>query len=86
MGKFDSVITAVEVKHTKLKELIKLYYNKKLALFTWGAPGIGKSETVRQAAQELAKELKLEYSENIKDLNDEKKFMVIDIRLSQCDP
>jgi len=86
MGKFDSVITAVEVKHTKLKELIKLYYKKKLALFTWGAPGIGKSETVRQAAQELAKELKLEYSENIKDLNDEKKFMVIDIRLSQCDP
>jgi hypothetical protein len=41
---------------------------------------------VKQAAKELAKELNLEYSEDIADINNEKKFLVVDIRLAQCDP
>lgn len=82
----DSVATAVEVSHSQLKNLIKLYYRAKKSLFVWGATGIGKSETVRQASKELAQELKLEYSDSIRDINDETKFCVIDVRLSQMDP
>ncbi|MEM2382931.1 MAG: hypothetical protein QW521_02015 [Desulfurococcaceae archaeon] len=85
-GKVDSVSTAVAVNHKQLKELIKLYYKTKKSLFIWGRIGIGKSQTVRQAARELAQEMGLEYTEDIRRLNDESAFLVIDIRLAQCDP
>ncbi len=86
MPKFDSVATAVVVDHAELENLIKRYYRKKLALFIWGPTGIGKSQTVKKVARDIAKELGLEYSESIKDINDPKKFVVIDLRLSQMDP
>ena len=82
----ESVATAIEIDHEQLKELVKIYYKAKKALFCWGATGIGKSQTIKQAAMELAKELGLEYSDDIKDINNPKKFIVIDIRLAQCDP
>jgi len=86
VGKAEAVAAAVEVTHNELKGLVKLYYKARRALFTWGATGCGKSQTVRQAAMEIAQELKLEYTEDIKHINDPKYFLVIDIRLSQCDP
>jgi len=86
VGKAEAVAAAVEVTHNELKALVKLYYKAKRALFVWGATGIGKSQTVKQAGMEIAKELNLEYTEDISHINDEKYFVVIDIRLAQCDP
>lgn len=86
VGKADSVATAVEVSHKELQALIKIYFKARKAFFCWGATGIGKSQTVRQAAREIAAELNKEYSEDIHDVNNEDKFLVIDIRLSQMDP
>jgi len=86
VGKAEAVATAVEVDHNELKNLVKLYFKAKRALFTWGGTGIGKSQTVKQAAQEIAKALGKEYTEDINDINDESKFIVIDLRLSQMDP
>lgn len=86
VGKAEAVAAAVEVDHEDLKMLIQKYFEAKKALFVWGATGIGKSQTVRQAAMELAAKLKLEYTDDIRDINNEKKFLVIDLRLSQMDP
>ena len=80
------VSTAVSVNHKELRELIKHYYKAKKSLFIWGTTGIGKSREIRETAKDIAKELGLEYSENIKDINNTKKFLVLDIRLSQMDP
>jgi len=76
----------MQVNHEELAWLIKRAFEKKLPLFIWGAPGIGKSQTVRKVAQEIAKEKKLKFSEDIRDINKEGVFMLIDIRLSQLDP
>ena len=76
----------MKVNHEQLAQLILKSYETKLPLFVWGAPGIGKSQTVREVAKSLAKGLKLEYSEDIADINKEDKFLVIDLRLSQLDP
>lgn len=76
----------MKITHNELKDLIKTAYNKKLPAFVWGATGIGKSYTIRDTAMELAKELGLEYSEDIQDINKDNKFMLIDIRISQLDP
>jgi hypothetical protein len=85
-GKMESVSVAVPVRHKQLKELVKQYYKNKKALFVWGPTGVGKSQVVRQAGKELAQELGLTYTEDIRHINDEKYFLVIDIRLSQSDP
>jgi len=93
-SKGSKVDVAKVVNHAELKHLIKVYVAAKKALFIWGTIGIGKSEIVRQVGRELATELtdkegkplNLEFSESIKDINDMKKFVVIDIRLSQMDP
>lgn len=77
---------AIRVTHQELEETIIRYYKAKRALFIWGTMGIGKSWIIRDAAKKLAKELNKEYTEDLKHINDEKYFLVIDIRLSQCDP
>jgi hypothetical protein len=86
VGKAESVATAIEVSHRELEALVKIYFKARKAFFCWGATGIGKSQTVRQAARNIASELKKEYTENIHDINNEDKFVVIDLRLSQMDP
>lgn len=81
--------------HTELNDLIKGYYDKKLALFVFGAFGIGKSFVVRDTAKELATIRKREFVEwnrLIRDKkqevydNPEKYFVLIDERLSESDP
>jgi len=44
----------LKVSHTQLNEVLKNYYEKKLALFIWGTFGIGKSRVVLQSAREVA--------------------------------
>lgn len=51
-----------------------------------GGTGIGKSQVVRETALKLAKTRKLDYSESPDDINNEKKFCLIDVRISQLDP
>jgi len=86
VGKAEAVATAVEISHEELKALVKIYYEAKKALFVWGGTGIGKSQTIKQSAYEIATSLKLEFTDDVKSVNDESKFVVIDIRLSQMDP
>lgn len=77
-----------------MRSLIKGYYDKKLALFIYGAFGIGKSFCVRDTAKELSKERAREFVEWNR-LSREKKqevyeypekyFVLIDERLSEYD-
>jgi len=74
------------LNHQQLNWLIKRYIKARQVLFICGPIGVGKSDGVRQAARDLAGEMKLEYTESIKRINDEKAYVVMDIRLSQMDP
>ena len=58
MGKqtIEHMNIAVVISHLELKELIKLYIKSGKVLFIWGAIGVGKSDTVRAAAKEIAAE------------------------------
>lgn len=76
----------MQVNHEELAWLIKKAYEKRLPLFIWGPPGIGKSQTVKRVAQEIAKEKGVRFSDDIRDINKEDVFILIDIRLSQLDP
>lgn len=76
----------VKINHDELQEIILEAYKKKVPVFVWGPPGIGKSQVIKQTARLIAENNNLEYSENVNDINDEKKFMFIDIRISQLDP
>ena len=72
-----------KVTHNELKEDIGVAYATKTPLFVWGGVGIGKSETIRQVAKEIAKIEKLELSENP---NEKGKFGFLDVRISQLEP
>ena len=37
----------------ELSEIITALIEQKVPTFLWGAPGIGKSETIRQVAEEI---------------------------------
>ena len=78
----------------KLKnKLLELYESDpQTAVLLLGAPGIGKSETVREVAQEIArregKEF-IEYSDDVANeilRNPEKYFLLVDFRLSEVEP
>jgi len=73
----------MEITHNELSEQIKISYDTKTPLFIWGGTGIGKSETIKATAQEIAKTEKLEFSE---DIRDNKAFGFLDIRISQLEP
>ena len=84
---------AILVNHKELEDIIKQCYQVKQPLMIWGAPGIGKSYTVRKIAKEIAREMNREFVEwnKIRDKymiirNPSKYFVLIDIRLSQYDP
>ena len=73
----------MEITHNELKEQIKISYQTKTPIFIWGGTGIGKSETIKSTAQEIAKSEKLEFTE---DTRDSKAFGFLDIRISQLEP
>lgn len=71
------------VNHKELKEHIKVAYETKTPLFVWGGVGIGKSETIKAVAEEIAKSQNLELCENA---NEKDKFGFLDVRISQLEP
>ena len=73
------------VNHKELKDVIKQAFRVKQALYIWGAVGIGKSETVKDMAKEIAKDNGLKFSEDINKF-EEKTLYYLDIRLSQFEP
>jgi len=84
----------LQVTHDELKDLLKQYYKKKLALFVYGRFGIGKSEVTTRSCEEIAKEKGRQFvvwarmsEEEKKDafINPSKYFVFIDIRLSEYD-
>lgn len=84
----------LKITHTELNSIVKGYYDKKLALFVYGAFGIGKSFCIRDTAKNLAQEkgrefvewnrLSKEKKQEVFD-NPEKYFVLIDERLSEYD-
>ena len=84
----------LQVNHDELRKLISSYYDKKIALFIYGRFGIGKSDTLDQAGQDLAKQkgrtfvnwAKTSEEEKASIMKDPSKhFVFIDIRLSEYD-
>lgn len=73
-----------QITHKELVHILKASYGAKVPAFIWGAPGIGKSDSMREACKQLAKDLKLQYNEG-GEITDEN-FTIIDQRLSQMDP
>ena len=73
----------MKVNHKELKEQLKVSYDTKIPLFIWGATGIGKSDSVREIAKEIAKKEGLEYSE---DDIENGCFGFVDVRISQLEP
>lgn len=76
-------LSKIEVDIKKLQKLIKTYVLKQRPIFVHGAPGIGKSQSVRQVAEDIAKEKGLKYSE---DNIGREWYSVMDLRISQLDP
>jgi hypothetical protein len=71
------------VNHKELKEQILISYETKTPLFIWGGVGIGKSQTIRKVAEEIAEKENLEFSE----VNAENgSFGFLDVRISQLEP
>jgi MoxR-like ATPase len=86
---------AERVNHRQLEALIRRCYKAGLSLCLWGAPGIGKSQTVRKVGRELAGEMGRRYAEWNGLPNRERAevlrhpeayFVLLDMRLSQYDP
>lgn len=81
--------------HQELKQVIRKAYDTKLSLFIWGKIGIGKSVSVLETAQEIAKSKDKKFIEwnRITDIekrklldNPENYFIFCDIRSSTLDP
>jgi hypothetical protein len=86
----------LSVRHKELEEMIEEHYNNgKIPMYIWGLPGIGKSDTVRKKAKEIAEKRGRKFIEWSKLSMDEKQevirnpkeyFFLKDERLSMCDP
>jgi len=72
-----------KINHNQLGQLIQKSYETKQPLFISGTTGIGKSETVRTIAKNIAKEQKLEFGE---DTDKDGVFGFVDVRISQFEP
>lgn len=71
------------INHNELEYLIKTAYNKKLPLFVHGSIGIGKSDTVKKVAQDIAKQQNMDFIDH---MEQDGKFCFVDVRISQLDP
>ena len=76
----------MEVRIGQLKQLLKVYLKKGVPPMVHGPPGIGKSDSVRVACREYAKQLGLEFEEGIPSEENVNKFVLCDQRVSQMDP
>lgn len=76
----------MEVRISQLKNLIGVYLRKGMPYMIHGAPGIGKSDSVKQACKEYADELKIEYEEGVPSDANAVKYVLCDQRASQMDP
>ena len=83
-----------KVNHKELGNLVRHYYKTKESLFSWGTFGIGKSRTIKDEAELIAKEKsktfvdwnKTDPKQKQEIFNSpEKYFCLIDIRLSEYD-
>lgn len=84
-----------EVDHNGLKRAFQRHYDERKPLFIHGTTGIGKSDTVRAQAQDIAERKEREYVEWHNLNEDEKRgivdkkdevFILFDIRLASYDP
>jgi MoxR-like ATPase len=73
----------MEINIKEMKNLVYEFVKKGKPLFIHGAPGIGKSDAVRQVAMTIAQEKGKEYYEGavVKD-----KFCLLDTRVTQMEP
>jgi hypothetical protein len=76
----------VKLYHSQVQHELDAYYRVKKALMLWGTFGIGKSFAIKLFAQRKAAQLGLTYSEDFNDVNDESKFLYLEIILHQFDP
>ncbi len=74
----------MELDIKQVQQIMYRYIKRSKPLFLHGAPGIGKSDTVRHVCKRIANEKKLKFSESIK--TNKNTFNLIDIRISQIDP
>jgi hypothetical protein len=76
-----------QLHHTELDDVLDHFYvvPEKPSLFLKGTFGIGKTAAMRAFAIRKAKELKLEYSEDFRDINDESKFLLLVFVVHQYD-
>jgi hypothetical protein len=81
-----AISNIVKVKVEELKEYVEAYVTNKEPLMITGAFGVGKSQIIREVAKKIAKDKGLRYSEDWNDINDNKCYVLIDMRLSQLDP
>ena len=76
----------MEVRIKQLEKLVYVFAKKKKPFMVLGGAGIGKSQTVRAVSKKLASEEKLEYCEDTTNLDDLKKYYLLDLRLAQLEP
>lgn len=87
----------VSVSHNELENNVKAAYDANVPLMVWGAPGIGKSQVIRKAAEDRSKEEGRQFvdwnaapeaqrRELETSVSNKEKFIYCDIRLSQYDP
>ena len=74
-----------ETNHERLEKDIRAAYKTQKPLYIWGAPGIGKSDTVRKVAKEIAEDKGLKYEEYSGEFKEDTLHLV-DVRVSQLEP
>jgi hypothetical protein len=74
--------------HEELQEMLDLFYRstKRVSVMLEGTFGIGKTRAMRDFAKKMAEELKLEFSDDFADVNDESKFSLLVFVLHHYEP
>lgn len=72
-----------KVDHDEMKMLVRKAYETQTSLFVLGGTGIGKSDTVFQAGEEIAESVNMDVTT---DLDDTENFRVIDFRVADKRP
>lgn len=84
-----------EISIGEIPKILKLYWGTKIPVYFIGAPGIGKSDLVREFCREMAEKYKREfiewfdiYGEKEKEVlnHPEKYFLLVDVKLYELEP